>query len=171
MKMIITVSLFYIYGLTFASDGHGDLSKHTNTDSSGHEYKKSGEDFNKVLKSYEELHQAFFENDNSKVRREATEVKKSIEGIRDKKIAKTLSFAKEKLSEIASSSVFEANKESFGTVSHALLIILEKHSAHKIYRGHYCPMVKKYWIQNTKKSKKVMNPYASTTMPHCGEPQ
>lgn len=176
MKMLMTVSLFLVSGLALASENHGDHSKmnHSKMDHSKMDHSKHGKEnkeFNMVLKGYERLHQAFFDNDNAKVQKQAAEVAKSIDGIKDEKISKTLGFAKKKLNEIASSSDFEANKTSFGTVSHALLIVLEKHSMNKGYGGYYCPMVKKYWIQNTAKSKKVMNPYASSSMPECGSPK
>jgi hypothetical protein len=62
----------------------------------------------------------------------------------------------------------ESNKKSFNTVSQGILVVLDKYSHNKNYARYFCPMVKKYWIQNISKSEKVMNPYASTTMPHCG---
>ncbi len=132
---------------------------------------KEGEQLSIVLKNYESLHQAFFENDNAKVQKQAKELAKSIESIKDKKIAKTLSFSKKKLSEMVDSSDLESNKTAFGTVSHALLIVIDKHAPNKNYQGYYCPMVKKYWIQNISKSKETKNPYESVSMPSCGGPK
>ena len=60
------------------------------------------------------------------------------------------------------------SKEAMNTVSQGMLVVLEKHAPNKDYARFYCPMVKKYWIQNKTKIKKVMNPYASSSMPHCG---
>jgi hypothetical protein len=35
------------------------------------------------------------------------------------------------------------------------------------YNEYTCPMVKKKWVQNSKKRARVHNPYAPE-MPHCG---
>lgn len=177
MKTLLITSLFLLSGLTFASGNHEDHSKmnhskhgsmnHSNEDVQGTDNKE----FNKVLESYELLHQAFFENDNEKVQNQAKKLASTIDEIKDQKISETLSFTKKKLIEVAGNLDLEANKIAFGTISHGLLIVLEKHAPNKNYQGYYCPMVKKYWIQNISKSKDTMNPYKSETMPGCGGPK
>mgnify|MGYP000002837158 FL=1 len=91
-----------------------------------------------------------------------------IEAIKDEKIAKTLNYTKKKLGEISKSDDIKVNKEAMNTVSQGILVVLEKHAPNKNYARYYCPMVKKYWIQNITKSEEVVNPYAGDYMPHCG---
>lgn len=127
--------------------------------------------FNEVLVKYESLHQSFFENDNAKIKTNAKVLLNEMEAIKDDKIVKTLSYTKKKLNEITMSDDIKANKEAMNTISQGLLVVLEKHAPNKNYARYYCPMVKKYWIQNISKSEKVLNPYASASMPHCGGKQ
>ena len=54
-------------------------------DKTEHAHGKENKKFNKVLKSYEKLYQAFFDNDNKKVKKQAKKVLKSIENIKDEK--------------------------------------------------------------------------------------
>jgi hypothetical protein len=127
------------------------------------------EAFDKTLGSYEKLHKAFFDNDLEKVKSSAGELLASIDAIKDEKIGKTLDYTKKKLSELKEAKSLDDGKDRFGVISRGLLVVLEKHAPNKSYAKYYCPMVKKYWIQNITVSEKVMNPYASSSMPHCGE--
>lgn len=134
----------------------------------GHKHGHQNKKFDDVLVKYESLHKAFFDNNTNDVKAKASEVLAEIEKIKDEKIVKTLTYTKKKLKEISESNDAKANKEAMNTVSQGLLVVLEKHAPNKSYSRYYCPMVKKYWIQNISKSEKVMNPYASSSMPHCG---
>ncbi|MCB9061916.1 MAG: DUF3347 domain-containing protein [Halobacteriovoraceae bacterium] len=125
--------------------------------------------FNEVLKNYEELNKAFFNNDNINVKKNSEIILKSIENIQNEKIKKALNFSITKLNEMSKSDDIKQNQESFNIVSQAFLYVIKSYSPNKNYVPYYCPMVKKYWIQNISKSDVVMNPYASKTMPHCGE--
>lgn len=127
--------------------------------------------FEKVLSTYEALHQAFFDNNQAEIKSKAEAVLKEIESLKDEKITKVLNHTKKKLSEIKNSEDIKASREAMNLVSQGLLVVLEKHSPHKNYARYYCPMVRKYWIQNISKTEKVMNPYASSSMPHCGSKQ
>lgn len=129
---------------------------------------QADESFNKVLSQYEELHQAFFENKLEKVHESAKKVLSSLEAIKDEKLAKPLTYTRKKLQEVSTAKTLEEGHEAFNTVSQGILLVLEKHAPNGDYARYYCPMVKKYWIQNVSQSEKVMNPYASSTMPHCG---
>ncbi len=125
--------------------------------------------FGKALVSYEKLHQAFFDNDLSQVHRSANAVLKEVQSIKDEKMVKTLTYTKKKLQALTQVASLEEGKKDFDTISQGLLVVLEKQAPHKKYARYYCPMVKKYWIQNISESEEVMNPYASRMMPHCGE--
>ena len=45
--------------------------------------------------------------------------------------------------------------------------VVNTYDVGKKYNAYSCPMVKKKWVQNSKKMAKVHNPYAPN-MPHCG---
>lgn len=131
----------------------------------------SNSDFDKSLSSYEKLHQAFFDNDIKQIQKSAKLLLNNLNEIKDEKMVKTLNYSKKKLESISQSEDMEQSREAFNIVSQGLLVVLEKQSPNKKYSRYYCPMVKKYWIQNISESEKVMNPYASKSMPHCGSKQ
>ena len=124
--------------------------------------------FDNVMVKYEHLHQSFFDNDNDKVKKASKELLEAIGNVKDENISKKLAYSQQKLSQMSTADDLEENKKAFNTVSQGLLVVLEKDVGKGNYARYYCPMVKKYWIQNTTKSDKVMNPYASDSMPHCG---
>lgn len=169
MKKIILTALLFS-GLGFGQDGaHNHYQEHgKKMDRNEHNHGVESTRFNQALSKYEGLHQAFFDNDLAKIKSNAKEVLKELENIKDKKINKTLIYTKKKLAEISMSDDIKESKEAMNTVSQGMLVVLEKYAPNKDYARFYCPMVKKYWIQNKTKIKKVMNPYASSSMPHCG---
>lgn len=167
MKKIILCLLISVAGNSFAS-GNMEEHNHEAHEKMGSELKES-ESFNLVLTEYEKLNQAFISNKNQEVKKNAKSVIAAIDKVDDKTISKTLQFSKKKLEEILKSDDIKANQEAFNTVSQGIHVVLSKYAGNKKYARYYCPMVKKYWIQNIEKTKdKVYNPYASTTMPDCG---
>lgn len=148
MKLVMVVFLLFVSNV-FA----GDIS------------------FDKGLANYEKLHQAFFDRDLHKVHVTASELLKDLSAIKDPKMIKTLTYSMKKLKALAKIGSLEEGKGDLNTISQGILVVLEKQAPHKDYARYYCPMEKKYWIQNTSKEKEVMNPYASKMMPHCGERQ
>ena len=175
MKNLLLMTLV-LSNLAFAQDDahkHHSMSKGhgKKMEMKEHKHGAANDAFNKVLVKYEGLHKSFFDNDIAKIKINAKAVLEEIEAIKDEKIAKTLNYTKKKLSEISKSDDIKANKEAMNTVSQGILVVLEKHAPNKNYARYYCPMVKKYWIQNISDSEKVMNPYASDSMPHCGGKQ
>ena len=126
-------------------------------------------DFNEALGKYEKLHDAFFKNDLKSVHKYSTELAQEISEINNKEVKKKLSYTLSKLAELEKTSDIDAAKKNMNIVSQGILVVLEKDLPNKDYARYYCPMVKKYWIQNVSKVEKVHNPYASESMPHCGE--
>ena len=124
--------------------------------------------FNQVLKNYEGLHKAFFENNFPEVKKQAQRVLESVSNIDDPKISQTLEYSKTKLNLILEAKSIDSAKHEFDVVSRAFVVVLQKHAPNKTYSRFYCPMEQKYWIQNTSESITVLNPYASETMPNCG---
>ncbi len=169
MKKIILTALLFS-GLGFGQDGtHNHHQEHgKKMEMNEHNHGVENTKFNKALIKYEGLHQAFFDNNLAKIKSNAKEVLEELKNIQNEKINKTLIYTKKKLGEISMSDDIKESKEAMNTVSQGMLVVLEKHAQNKDYARFYCPMVKKYWIQNKTKIKKVMNPYASSSMPHCG---
>lgn len=120
-----------------------------------------------VLEANEALHNSFFKYDGKSVEANAMKLKKIIEAIEDKEVAKLLNFSKEKLSEIKALNDREINNKNYHLVSMALIHIVNKYDVGSKYNAYSCPMVKKKWIQNSKKMAKIHNPYAPN-MPDCG---
>ena len=132
-------------------------------------YASDQTDFNETLVKYEKLHDAFFKSDLKGVHKYSSELAQEISDLKNKEVKKKLGYTLSKLSELEKSSDLEEAKKSMNIISQGLLIVLEKDLPNKDYARYYCPMVKKYWIQNVSKLEKVHNPYASESMPHCGE--
>tara|TARA_B100001971_G_scaffold84647_1_gene78078 strand:+ start:191599 stop:192207 length:609 start_codon:yes stop_codon:yes gene_type:complete len=120
-----------------------------------------------ALEANEALHSSFFKYDAKAVESNAMKLKKAIDAIEDKEVAKLLNFSKTKLSEIKASNDRETNNKNYHLVSMALIHIVNKYDVGSKYNAYSCPMVKKKWVQNSSKMAKVHNPYAPN-MPHCG---
>ena len=120
-----------------------------------------------VFEANEKLHNSFYKYDAKKVEVEAKNVAKAIEAIKNTEVKRLLSFSKGKLEEISASVDRKKNNENYHLFSMAVIHILKSYDLGKKYNGYGCPMVKKKWVQNTKKGIKVYNPY-DPSMPHCG---
>lgn len=120
-----------------------------------------------ALEANEALHSSFFKYDAKAVESNAMKLKKAIDAIEDKEVAKLLNFSKTKLSEIKASNDRETNNKNYHLVSMALIHIVNKYDVGSKYNAYSCPMVKKKWVQSSSKMAKVHNPYAPN-MPHCG---
>ena len=120
-----------------------------------------------ALKVNDELHASFFKYDGKKIETAAKKLSSAFDKIEDTSISKLLVFAKKKLSDIKEANDKKMNNENYHIVSSALIFVINKYDLGSEYNAYSCPMVKKKWIQNSKKMTKVHNPYAAG-MPHCG---
>lgn len=120
-----------------------------------------------VLEANEKLHVSFFEYNGKKIETSASAVKEKIGKISDPEISKLLKYPMTKLSEMKSGSERADNDKNYHLVSMALINIVKKYDVGEKYNAFTCPMVKKKWLQNTKKMPTVHNPYAPD-MPTCG---
>ncbi|MBD65083.1 MAG: hypothetical protein CME62_07745 [Halobacteriovoraceae bacterium] len=170
MKLLSLMILIVQVGFAQDHKHHGQKMKSEKKEMnhSAHAHGVENKQFNKVLSEYESLHQAFFDEKLEKTKTQAKSVSAAISEIKDPEILKLLTYTQKKLTELQNSTDLDKSKEAMNVVSQGILNVLEKHAPNKHYARYYCPMVKKYWIQNIKDSEKVMNPYASTSMPHCG---
>lgn len=122
-----------------------------------------------VFTENEKLNSIFFEYEKnvSKIEGQAKKLSQSIGEISDPEIKELLSFSQGKLSEISSKSRRADNNQRYHLLSMALIHVMKTYDIGDAYNAYSCPMVKMKWVQNTKKTKKVRNPYSSE-MPHCG---
>lgn len=157
---------------TYASSGgdshknHGEMESQTKKSRASLDDSSQKEILN-ILTINEDLHKAFFDYDAKKVEQEATRMKLAIDKLSNAEIAKLLKFSSSKLASIKSTSSREDNNQNYHLVSMALIHIISKYNTGADYSAYSCPMVKKKWIQNSKKMAKVHNPYAPK-MPDCG---
>ena len=102
-----------------------------------------------------------------KIEQSALILRDSIGKVSHSEISKLLVYSVKKLEEITASSNRKSNNQAYHLVSMALIHIVSTYDVGDVYNAYSCPMVKKKWIQNSKKLPKVHNPYAPN-MPHCG---
>lgn len=121
----------------------------------------------KVLENNEALHAAFFDYKADVVESEAKKVLTSISSLKNEDLLQILKFSTEKLKLVTASESRENNNVNYAIFSAALVHIINIYDVGEGYNGYSCPMVKKKWVQNSKKINKVHNPYAPE-MPHCG---
>ncbi len=126
-----------------------------------------------ALQAYDQLHFAYFEYDKDEVVKKAKVLSEKLALIK-------IEMVKDKLEKDNVQKLISAIKtENSRSINNSLLdniskrlndIIITKIDLDGRYGLFYCPMVKKYWLQNVKKMTKVHNPYAPD-MPHCGAPK
>jgi len=115
----------------------------------------------------EKLHGAFFNYDGKNIEAAAKKLKIAFDAIEDAEVAKLLKFSGGKLKDIKNGNGLEVNNQNYHIASSALIYIVNKYDVGNDYNAYSCPMVKKKWLQNSKKQPEVSNPYAKS-MPHCG---
>ncbi len=173
-KMFLTLTLIGVglYSLkTFASGSehkmnNGDQIKMNDQTRKSLDEKSKGQVM-AVLRINEKLHDSFYTYDKESIEVNAKKLKESIDEVSNPEISKLLKFSQGKLSNIKSSNDRETNNKNYHLVSMALIHIINTYNVGKDYNAYSCPMVKKKWLQNSKKVSKIHNPYAPG-MPHCG---
>lgn len=121
----------------------------------------------KVLEKNEALHASFFEYKGDEVEKNAKELMSAISEVKNEEIAKLLKFSADKLATLTKDEDRQKNNDTYGLFSAALVHVVNTYDVGEGYNGYQCPMVKKKWVQNSKKMSKVHNPYAPE-MPNCG---
>lgn len=121
-----------------------------------------------VLQLNEELHQAFFKNDNNLMEKKVSEISQAITSLSSKVIKDKLEKSRQQLIQIKTGRAQEENNQAYHQFSMALGHIVRNYEISKDYALYSCPMVKKKWLQNIKNNSMVQNPYAAS-MPGCGE--
>ena len=120
-----------------------------------------------VYEANEKLHAAFFTYDAAAVEKNAVELRNLLLKITHKDLKKHFKRTLVQLEKITKDQNQEKNNHQYHLVSKKLVQALSEYDLGDTYNVYSCPMVKKVWVQNSKKMDKVHNPYASY-MPHCG---
>jgi hypothetical protein len=178
-RAFLTLSILAvsIYGVeTFASEdhskmdhskmNHGEKMKMNKSNRKALDIKTKKE-IVKALKANEDVHNAFFEYDAKKVEKTSSILNKAIQAISNPEVSKLLKFSQSKIADIKATNDRDDNNQNYHLASMALIHIVNTYDVGNEYNAYSCPMVKKKWLQNSKKMSKVHNPYAPN-MPHCG---
>lgn len=152
MRSLILLASLLLTSLTFSKEAVDEKTK---------------AEILKVLEANEALHASFFKYNADEVVSNAKKTNAAISNVSNKEIKKLLVNASKKLSAIKVDSKREDNNKDYHQASMAFIYLINKYELGDKYAGYRCPMVKKKWVQNTKKMGRVHNPYAPE-MPHCG---
>lgn len=120
-----------------------------------------------LLEKNEQVHASMFNYKKEDLKKAVVTFKKRALEIKDKEVQKYLEPAIKASSELLKNKTKEEDNESYHRLSLALVKLVELYKIGSTYNIYYCPMVKKRWVQNSTKMRKVHNPYAPE-MPHCG---
>lgn len=120
-----------------------------------------------ALVANELMHMAFFKYDIEKIDAAKKKLTVALNNISNKDIQSFLKFAKTQLANIDGKNDKKKNNQNYHMVSSALIYVMNRYEIGNNYEAYYCPMVKKKWIQHSKKMTKTQNPY-SADMPTCG---
>jgi len=149
---------------------HHGKGEHGGSDKAKERKKINGKHKDQLLEAFkanEKLHSAFFTYDAHAVETSASELKEALSKIDHKNLKKHFKRTLVQLKKINKSEDKEKNYHLYHLVSKKLVSALQEYDFGGDYNIYSCPMVKKVWVQNSKKMNKVHNPYASY-MPHCG---
>ena len=120
-----------------------------------------------ALQVNEKMHQAFLKYDAQAAQTTAMEFERAIKAIKNQEISQQLTPINTHIAGIKAQNDRKTNNNNYHQVSLVLAGLLAKYDLGSDYHAYYCPMVKKKWIQNSKKMSKVHNPYAPK-MVNCG---
>ncbi|MDA8792735.1 hypothetical protein N9N67_05785 [Bacteriovoracaceae bacterium] len=120
-----------------------------------------------LFQTNESLHSSFFDYNAEQVEKSALELKMVISKIKSEQVNKILLNSVNLLSEIKAINEREQNNITYHKISLELITLLKSIDLGSIYNAYSCPMVKKKWVQNSQKKKRVHNPY-DPSMPYCG---
>ena len=121
-----------------------------------------------VLEGHEELHRAFFTYDKKKINSAAESLRMLARKVGVAPLKRPMILLVKDLVVLKDAKSREENNEAYHKVSLKLVDIIKKYDVGAHYNIYSCPMVKKKWVQNSSKRKRVHNPYAPE-MPHCGQ--
>jgi hypothetical protein len=121
----------------------------------------------KVLNQNELLFDSFFSYSGAAIESHSMNLIKSINSMPNSQIKSEFIKSIPHLSKLKKSNSKEANNNYYNQASLIFIKIINTYDVGPHFNAYTCPMVNKRWVQNTKESNQVKNPYADY-MPHCG---
>lgn len=179
--LIMFFSIFIFTTNSFSSSCTGHGGKHSEEHKKTHKMhtkqvkrqslnKDLTTSLNNILKESNKLHLHFFMREKGKINAQIEKIisaaknsqkkaskQKDLSGILDKLINSLDNLKAEKT---------DFPKVAFSKVNQQLTRIVKLYNVDSKYHIFYCSMEKKPWVAE---GKKVNNPYAPESMPHCGE--
>lgn len=122
-----------------------------------------------VLKSNDGLFNDFLKDDQKKVEEAARLLEEKLEKITSSEL-ESLKKARIALSKITKGKSKSENLEFYSEFVPSLVESVKNHASDSDYKIYYCPMVKKYWVQNEKTNSSVRNVFAQEML-ECGSKQ
>lgn len=120
-----------------------------------------------LWRTYHLVFTGFIKSDFKKAEAGAKEMIKVLDGLALGTEQKLLAKAKKGLDQIEEKASREINNKHFESVSKVLVSYLNQYKIDPKFQIFYCPMVRKRWIQDTKRYAKTHNAY-DPGMLHCG---
>ncbi|MFZ4715277.1 MAG: hypothetical protein ACOYL6_16260 [Bacteriovoracaceae bacterium] len=156
MKRYLMITLYFTFSMTVWAQSHNHATKE-------HDHKLATH-MDEVLKINDELFNALLGTDQKIVEMSS----KSLSGVLAKSTYPELSKLSTLLKNFKASNTKAKNIEVYSDFMPSFIEVFKKNNINTNYEIYYCPMVKKYWIQNSKKMPKVQNVFAQDML-ECGE--
>lgn len=152
------IFLILLFTITFSIFSFAQPHQHT---SKAHDHKLVTE-LDKVLAANQELFSALLKNDQSQVVMAGNKLREIVAKSSSEEI-KALN-----LGNIAKTNNKSQSIEIYAQFLPKLIQVFKHNNINKNFALYFCPMIKKYWIQNIKIQSKVQNVFAQDML-ECGE--
>lgn len=129
--------------------------------------KKNQAEVIQTLYVNDKLFDSFFSYSRKKIESNAKALVKTINKMSKSEIKKEFKKSLPFLRKLSAKNKKALNNDLYNKANLNFIKIINHYDVGPYYNAYTCPMVNKRWIQNTKNSNKVKNPYADY-MPHCG---
>lgn len=165
MKALLLIMLFV--GQVSAQHSHGTHENHSKVTSKRVSLKLAQEKgVQNILKKNDELFNAFLKKDPQLVEKKAISLHQELMGSSVKVLQDTQKQAKSLLA-IKASADNEKNLAAYESFLQPLIALVKTHDVGSKFNIFYCPMIKKYWIQDTGVNPEVRNVFAMYML-ECG---
>lgn len=121
----------------------------------------------KTLEANELLFDSFFTYSSKNIEKNAKNLIAQIDRMSNSDIKNDFSKSIPALRKLNKNNKKEENNNLYNQASLNFIRIINTYDVGPHFNAYTCPMVNKRWVQNTKDSNQVRNPYADY-MPHCG---
>lgn len=120
-----------------------------------------------ILEANDKLFDSFFTYSGKRIEKNSKSLISVINKMSSSDIKKEFKKSFPFLKKLSAKNKKALNNDLYNKASLNFINIINRYDVGPNYNAYTCPMVNKRWVQNTKISNKVKNPYADY-MPHCG---